>query len=110
MQTPIEITFRDMPSSSALEAAVHDWASRVEHVVPIQHCAVVIERPQKHHRHGSPFQVHVTLTIPGREIAVTHTTRPEHEDPYLAVSDAFRAARHQLLDFVGQRRDARTAT
>lgn len=109
MQIPIEITFRDMPSSSALEASIHEWASRLERVAPIQRCTVVIERPNKHHRHGMPFQISLTVSTPGREIVVSHADRAEHEDPYLAVSDAFRAARRQLLDFVAQRREARPA-
>jgi ribosome-associated translation inhibitor RaiA len=107
MQIPIEITFRDMTPSAGLETFIGDWAARLERVLPLQRCTVVIEHPHNHHRHGTPFQIHLSISIPGREIAVSHAARAEHEDPYRAVSDAFRAARRQLLDFVAQRREAR---
>ena len=107
MQIPIEITFRNMSVSAALEASIRDWATRLEHVLPIQRCTVVVEMPHKHRQHGTPFQVHLTVSIPGHDVAVTRGGRAEYQDPYLAVSDAFRAARRQLLDFTGQRRDAR---
>jgi len=107
MQIPIEITFRNMEPSPALDQSVREWARRLDHVLPLQRCTVVVEAPRAHHRHGTPFQVHLSITIPGHNIAVTHGDRPEYQDPYLAVSDAFRAAKRQLLEFVAQRRDAR---
>lgn len=107
MQIPIDITFRDMTPSAALEAAVRDWANRLDHVLPLQRCAVVVEMPHRHHRHGAPFQVHVSITIPGHNVSVSRGGRAEYQDPYLAVGDAFRAARRELLDFVAQRREAR---
>jgi hypothetical protein len=106
MQIPIDITFRDMTPSPALETAIREWALRIEHVLPLQRCAVVIEMPHKHRRHGLPFQVHLSMTIPGHSVSVT---RGQAREPYLAVADAFRAARRQLLDFVSQRREARPA-
>jgi ribosome-associated translation inhibitor RaiA len=109
MQIPIEITFRNMQTSSGLEASIRDWAQRLDHALPIQRCTVVVEMPHKHRKHGTPFQVHVTVSIPGHDVAITRGDRAEYQDPYLAVADAFRAARRQLLDFIAQRREARPA-
>lgn len=109
MQIPIEITFRDSTPSPTLEAAIRDAAHKLEHVAQIQRCTVIVEHPHNHRRNGSPFYIHLTVSTPGREIVVSHATRPEHQDPYLAVADVFRAARRQLLDFVAQRREARPA-
>jgi hypothetical protein len=107
MQTPIEITFRNMQTSSGLEASIRDWAQRLEHALPLQRCKVVVEMPHKHRHTGTPFQVHLTVSIPGHDVAVTRGERPEYQDPYLAVADAFRAARRELLEFIAQRREAR---
>ncbi len=107
MQIPIDITFRDMTPSPALEATVRDWASRLDHVLPLQRCSVVVEMPHKHHHKGTPFSVHVSITIPGHSVSVSRGGHAEYQDPYLAVGDAFRAARRELLDFVAQRREAR---
>lgn len=105
MQFPIEITFRDMTPSGALETAIRNWTTKLVHVLPIQHCEVVVETP--HHRTGTPFQIQLTMTIPGHEVSVTRGDRVEYQDPYLAVADAFRAARRELLELVAARPDAR---
>jgi len=104
MQLPIDITFRDMPTSAALETTINECARKLEHVYPVQRCAVIIETPHKHHRHGRAFKIQLTVTLPGHVITVS---RPGHDNAYLAISDAFRIARRQLVDFVAQRREAR---
>jgi ribosomal subunit interface protein len=94
-------TFRDMPSSPALQAAALRWTARLEHVSDrIVACHVSIEKPHRHHLHGSEFQVNVTLTVPGGQIVANHSS-PE---AYVALANAFRAVRRQLVQHVdGQR-------
>jgi ribosome-associated translation inhibitor RaiA len=102
MQTALEITFRGMTPSPAVEAAVATWVERLEHVYDrIQHCHVWIDLPHHHRRHGTPFQVKIALTVPGAEAVVTHH---EDLDVYLALTDAFLAARRQLQDHAQIRR------
>lgn len=98
-----EITFRDMDRSEALEAWVAEWTEKLQQLSTIDHCNVVIEMPHKHQRHHE-FRVQVTITVPGRTIAVS---RPTFDDAYVAVAEAFRTVRRQLVDFLAQRRDAR---
>ncbi len=103
MQTPLDIPFRGLDHSLAMEAAIMRWSSRLDHVCDqLQRCAVVIELPHRHQRHGHSFHVRIELTVPGRTIATTHAADqdPAHEDVYVAIADAFRAARRQLLDHV----------
>ena len=89
-------TFRDMPPSPALQAAAERWVARLEQVFDrIVGCHVAIEKPHRHHLHGSAFQVNIKLAIPGASIAVTNQL---NEDAYVALADAFRAARRQLLE------------
>lgn len=96
---PIQITFKGLDPSAALEARIHELAdklSRSDHT--IQRCEVVVESPHNHHRHGRQFHVRVHVALPGREVDVSRDPgdAAAHEDPYVAVRDAFLAARRQL--------------
>jgi ribosome-associated translation inhibitor RaiA len=103
MQTPLEITFRGMSSSPALETQIHHWVSRLERSCDnVQHCAVVVEMPHQHSEQGNRFVVRIEVTVPGLEIAVSQ--EPGHADAKVAVAEAFRAARRQLQDHAQIRR------
>ncbi len=107
MQIPLEITFDNLERSPAMEARVRDLVTQLEKVGPqIIRCHVTIEAPHKHHRQGNLFHVSLRITVPGREIAVSHDHQADHarEDPYVALRDAFRAARRQLQDHVREQR------
>jgi ribosome-associated translation inhibitor RaiA len=97
----IATTFRDMTPSPALQAAVERWAERLGQLSQrIVTCHVSIEKPHRHHLHGSGFEIHVVLNVPGARLAASGAQL----DPYVAVADAFRAARRQLAHHVdGQR-------
>jgi hypothetical protein len=105
MQTPIDITFRDMTPSPALELTIYEWARRLDGMSEPQRCSVVIETPHKHHLRGRMFQITLDIAIPGHQIVVSR----EHANPHVAVADAFRAARRQMIDFTAARREARPA-
>lgn len=101
MQLPVDITFRDMTPSNALEATIERWADRLARIEPrIQRCRVVIERPHRNRWTARLFHVRVELTIPGDTLVVGRDPARDdaHADPYVAVADAFRALRGQLLD------------
>jgi hypothetical protein len=51
--------------------------------------------------------VRVDLTVPGGELAVTRGPSPlhqAHEDPLVAIRDAFDAARRELMDYARRQR------
>ena len=101
MQIPTEITFHEMLPSDAVESAIQRWVARFEHMNSrIVRCHVVVDQPHKHHRQGREFEIHLVLSVPGEDIAA----RVRHEDVYVAIADAFRAARRQLKDQVEVRR------
>lgn len=96
---PVDVRFRDMEASPALEQFVHRWAAKLGRLHDrIASCEVVIERPHQSHRHGQRVHVRVALAVPGSDIVVSHGQEIDgaHEDAYVAVRDAFRAARRQL--------------
>lgn len=97
MHIPVDIAFRGMPVSPALEAAIHRWVARLGRVHPrILRCHVWVDQPHHRHRHGDRFQVKVVVALPGGEITCAH--EPGDTNVYLAVSDAFAAARRRLQD------------
>ncbi len=113
VKTDVDITFRGMTPSPSVEAAVERWVARLKHVYDrIECCTVVVDKPCRRHRHGARFHVRIALAIPEHSISVSHDPgRGEaHTDVYVAVSDAFRAARRQLEDVVHDRRDTPRAT
>lgn len=96
MPIPTDITFHEIAHSDSVEAAIHRWVARLEHVHDrIVRCIVKVEQPHKSHRHGREWEIHVVLEWWGENIA---TSRHRHEDIYVAIADAFRASRRQLLD------------
>ena len=98
MQTPLQITIRDIEHSEALETRIRDKAKKLEEFFKnIMSCRVVVEAPHKHHHQGKQFNVRIDIGVPGNEIVVN---RDHHEDVYVALRDAFDAAKRKLEDYV----------
>jgi ribosomal subunit interface protein len=106
-----KVDFKDVDSSPALTDAVQEQADKLEKYFDrITSCHVVISHPHRNHNHGNTFHVSIVLHIPGQEIVVNREpeTNTNHEDPYQAVRDAFKAAKRQLQDYVQKmRRDVK---
>ena len=94
MQTPVQIVFHKVGHSEALEHLIREKARRLEVIFPrLMRCHVSIDQPHRHKQQGEPFNVRITLHVPGGELAVN---RDQHEDVYVALNDAFDAVRRQL--------------
>lgn len=106
MQVPVQVTFRDMPVSDAVEAACWDEAAKLERCCNrIASCRIVVAesagRPAPRHA----FEIRIVLNVPGRELA-TLRTPPDpgaDEDVYDAIRDAFEITRRQLEEYVHDR-------
>jgi ribosome-associated translation inhibitor RaiA len=102
MQLPLQITFRGLPHSDALETAIRDRAVKLDRCHPrITSCRVVIEQAGRHQPQGKQFVVRLDLGVAGAELAVN---RGHHEDVMVAVRDAFDAARRKLEDHAREQR------
>lgn len=107
MSLPITVTFQGMPPSPALRADIEQHAERMERFAPrLLDCHVTVRRSEERHQKGNRYLVHVRATLPGGEFEAGRTADPDHshEDPYVAVRDAFDTLRRQLEDFVRIRR------
>ena len=102
MKAPLEITFRNMPPSPAIEAVIREKAAKLEEFHDrITSARVVVETPHRQHRKGKLFHVRIDLRVPGRELVVSREPAAHHayEDVYVAIRDAFDGARRQLEDY-----------
>jgi len=103
MQVPLEVYFHNVDRSEAVEAEARARAAELERFAPeIISCRVTIEAPHRHSRKGEVYRVAVDVRVPGAEIFAGREKpdNPAHEDVYLAMRDAFDAARRQLQDWV----------
>jgi len=107
MRLPLQITFRHMDPSPALEARIRELAERLDKFsAHIMRCHVIVEPRAHHQSQGGLHEFRIDITLPDQEIAIrrAHLADPAHEDPYVALRDAFRAARRKLADYERKRR------
>lgn len=103
MTIPLQVTFKGMDTSPALEARIRERAARLERFAErILRCHVTIEAPHRHHRQGQLYRVRIDVEAPRGDIVVTREGPRDHahEDAHVAVRDAFDAAARQLEDHV----------
>lgn len=102
MDIPLQITFRNMDRSDAVEDRVRELTAKLERFFDhITSCRVMIEALERRHRKGRMFHVRVELGVPGTEIVASRHPREKHahEDLHVAIRDAFDAAQRQLEDY-----------
>jgi hypothetical protein len=79
MQSPVQITFRNIRPSATIEEWVRTEADKLDSFYNrVMACRVVIEVPHRHHRKGSPYHIRIDLTVPGEEIVVKREPSLSH--------------------------------
>ena len=110
MDRPLEIAFHNCSPSPSVEAEIRKHVERLEaRYTHLTGCRVSVERLHKQHQTGNVFEVHVTLNVPGQDLAVSHkphkaSERFAHPDIQTSIRDAFRAAERQLESYKRQQR------
>lgn len=127
MRLPVQITFRNVESSDAIEEWIRAEADKLETFYDrILSCRVTVELPHRHHKLGKQYQLRIELGLPGGKLVINR--RPdlgsgarqmgkaelnkqlEVETPHkilrLAINDAFKAAGRRLEDYARRRRGA----
>jgi ribosome-associated translation inhibitor RaiA len=107
MEQPLQLQFRNLDHSPAIEAAVRKHVDKLKSFNgDIISCRVAIESPHKHQYKGKLYHIVVDVRVPGKEIVVSRAPDDQqaHEDVYVAIRDAFDAARRQVQDYVRIRR------
>jgi len=106
---PLQITFRHMDPSPALATRIRALVLRLAKFdARITHCHVIVAPPPRHRRHGALYDFHIDIGLPEQVIAVrrARSGAAAHEDPFIALRYAFRAARRKLEDYRRTRRGA----
>ena len=89
-----QITYRRMNHSPALDARIRELATKLEKFHPkITSCHVIVDELDRHKTKGNLFDVRVDVHVPGREIVASNQ---QNEDPYVAITEAFRVMERQL--------------
>jgi ribosomal subunit interface protein len=107
MKLPLQITFRNTDRSEALEAHIRKKAEKLDQICDdIMSCRVMVEASHRHHHKGNLYHTRIDITVPEHEIVVSRDPQDNHahEDAYVAIRDAFDAARRQLEDYTRKRR------
>jgi ribosomal subunit interface protein len=102
MRIPLQVTFRNLRHSDAIESAISEKAAKLDRFYDrIMSCRVVVEESQRRQHQGKIFSVRVDITVPGKEMAVTHE---ENEDVYVAIRDVFDVAYRRLEEHARRQR------
>ena len=71
MQLPLQVTFRDIPHSDAVQRHVEKRAAKLDTFFDrIMSCRVVVEAPHRSRQHGKKYNVRIDVTVPGTELVV----------------------------------------
>lgn len=104
----LEISFRDIGHSDAIEQHIREKAGKLtstfDDIISIR---AVVAMPHNHSSKGKLAHVSLEVGLPGQTVAITrdHHDNPEHEDMYLAVSDAFEKAQRKVKKIHDKRSD-----
>lgn len=103
MQKPVEITFRNIGSSDAAEAAIRDHVARLERIFGrMTSCRVRVDQRNQNANETMPPVVHIDISVPGHDdIVVAHEAdhlQRKYQAPDLrnAINEAFRIAERRL--------------
>lgn len=102
MQIPLQITFRGIPHSDAVEAKIREKASKLDRFHShIMSCRVAVEAEHQRHHQGNQYHIRIDITTPRKELIISreHHDKQAYEDIYVAIRDAFNAATRQLEDY-----------
>lgn len=105
MKLPLEITFRNVNRTDAMDEKIRAKAAKLDRFFDrITGCRVVVESPHNHHTKGNSYHVRIEISVPGGELVVNRDPpNPEHEDLGVALRDAFAAAQRQLQAYAAKR-------
>ena len=108
MQSPVQIQFKNMDPSEAVEAAINKWVAKLDRAYPtIMTCRVSVEAPSRRKLQGGLYRTRIDIGLPGKEVVVNRTPDLHHSytDAYVSIRDAFKSAQRQLENVVKRRQE-----
>lgn len=107
MVIPPVISYHNMEPSAAIDAAIREKAAKLDRFYDhIMSCRIAVESRHQQHRKGNLYHVRLDITVPGGELVVSRDPEKNHahEDIYVAIRDAFKAATRQLEEYGSKQR------
>lgn len=102
MQIPLEVSFRGVEKTHAVERLIGEQAAKLEqvcdHIVSVR---VTVEKPQEHQRNGNPYRVRVIARIPpGHELVAARdpVERDLHDPLDKVIRETFHALGRQVKE------------
>jgi|SRR5690606_18768235 len=109
MQIPLEISYRDVPKTDAIDNLIREKTKKLEQVCGyITGCRVAVEKPHNNIKVGNEFRVRIDITVPPKHNVVINKEPGKndmHNSLTTVIRDAFDAARKQLQKLSAVRRD-----
>lgn len=99
---PLQIAFRSIAPSPAIEARIRRSAQKLGRFHPrITSCRVVVAAPERGHHRERLYVVRIHIAVPGTNLWINRASPAAraHADVYVAIHDAFDAAVRRLEDF-----------
>lgn len=107
MKTPVQVTFRGIGASPAIDDHVRRRAAKLETFSDrLTRCSVAVEAPHHRHTHGDAYRVRIEMRVPGAELVAGDSRGgdAERQDVYAAINDAFNDAGRVLRTHVQRHR------
>lgn len=104
METPAEVTFKDIDHSDAIETRIRERVEKLEAMSPeILRCQVWVRAPHRRHK-GTEYVIDISLQMPGATLHIDRRPGDDHAhtDIYVAIRDAFNAMERQLRKWQDQ--------
>jgi ribosome-associated translation inhibitor RaiA len=71
MQIPLQITFRGIPHSDAVEVKIREKASKLDRFHShIMGCRAAVESEHHHHHQGNQYPIRIDITTPGKDLVI----------------------------------------
>ena len=102
MDLPLQVTARDIELTDAIKTEIAERAEKLDKFYDrIMRCKVMVECPKRHQNDGKLYNLRIVIKVPGAELTVK---RELNKDLYVAIRDAFDAARRKLEDYAREQR------
>ena len=96
------ITYRHMPHSAVLDDKIVELSGKLQHLQPrITSIHVTVDELNRNQEQGRVFEVRLDVKAPNAELVANHQ---RHEDPYVAMRDAFDAVERQITKTLDRQR------
>ena len=95
MQKDLQITFKGISHSDAIEQAIRTRVDKLERYKDtLLACHVTLDLPHSHQHKGRLFKACVSVSLPQNEVVVCH----QNEDIYAAIRDVFSSVERKVKE------------